>query len=84
MKVYALLDKKKSQFDGALMLAHADGHMGRTLVEAFKGTGHVVEKYPADFDVYQVAEFDLDSGQCNGAPKFVCNVAVLFDGGINA
>lgn len=77
MKLYALKDTKAGTF-GPVMLALNDGHMGRTVVESFRGSGHTVEKYPGDFDLYQVGEYDQESGATESLVRFVCGVSVLF------
>lgn len=84
MKLYSLRDVKAGTY-GPVMMAQNDGHMGRTLVESFRGSGHTVEKYPGDFELFQIAEFDASAGTTDRELRFVCNVSVLFDGGkVNA
>lgn len=77
MKLYALLDKKMGQH-GVVMMGANDGHMCRTLRENIPGSKSTVELYPEDFDLYQVGEFDGDSGNVSGEYRFVCNLAVIF------
>lgn len=85
MRVYAMLDKKKAVFDSVLMLAHSDGHVVRSIKESFTGSNHTIEKFPEDFDLYEVAEFAMDSGQVLPSSRFVCNVGVVLNGGgVNA
>lgn len=76
MKLYALKDVKSGQF-GPVMLAQNDAHMCRTCVEAFSGTRETVARFPGDFELFQVAEYDVDSGGNSQQIRFVCNMDVV-------
>lgn len=77
MFMYSLFDKKAGQYDPAVLLGHSDGHMTRQLDEAFRGSKNTVEKYPDDYDLYQVGEFDQASGTVIALGRFVCNMSVV-------
>lgn len=84
MKLYSLRDVKAGVYGGILM-AMNDGHMSRILAERFAGSEETVAKFPDDFELYEVGEFDTDTGAMVGAVKFVCSVGlVLKPGGLNA
>lgn len=80
-RMYSLLDKKGG-FYGAILLAETDGLAGRQLDEMFRGQAHTVAKFPADFDLYEVAVFDeLSGGVSSEGPRFVCNMSVVLESG---
>jgi len=76
VKLYSFLDKKMSLY-GPVMMGHNDGQMSRTIVESFRGSKHLVEKYPEDFDLYEVGEFSEQSGVIVSAVRFVSNASVF-------
>lgn len=76
MKLYALKDVKSGQF-GPVMLAQNDMHMTRTLQEAFEGSRETVARFPGDFELFQVAEYDTLSGGTDQQIRFVCNMDVV-------
>lgn len=78
MFLYAMLDKKAGVY-GPVMMAHNDVHMTRVLQETFRGSSHTVEKFPEDFDLYQVASYDGESGEVDRSLRFVANVGVLLN-----
>lgn len=78
MKLYALKDVKSGQF-GPVMLAHNDAHMTRSMVEVFKGSRETVAKFPQDFELYEVGEYNLDTGHIVSSPRFVCSAALALD-----
>lgn len=75
-KLYALFDKKASQYGGVL-IGQADGHMARIVEERFRGSNDTVERFPQDFDLYQLGEYDMDSGHILPEVRFVSNVGVF-------
>lgn len=78
MRLYSLLDKKAATF-GSIMMAPTDGMMCRT-IEEMTQEGHTVRRYPEDFDLYYVGDFDDQSGRVGEpeAPGFIVNMAVIF------
>lgn len=76
MKLYALKDVKSGTF-GPVMLAQNDAHMCRTLVEAFEGSRETVARFPSDFELFMVAEYDTASGGSKQDIRFVCNMDVV-------
>lgn len=80
MKVYSMLDKKMAMYT-PVMLAMSDGHVCRNIQEQFEGTKAAPERFPEDFDLYQVAEFIPESGVVTGDLRFVCNLSVIFKNG---
>lgn len=80
MKLYAMKDLKVGTF-GGVMMGVSDGHIGRIIKENFKGSGHTVERYPQDFDLFELGEMNPESGGITVELRFVCNVGVLLTEG---
>lgn len=76
MRLFSLLDKKSGSY-GGILIAASDGHVGRIVQERFAGSGDTVEKYPSDFDLYDLGEYDTESGLITPCTRFVVNLAVL-------
>lgn len=77
--VFSLLDRKTREF-GQLILAHNEESMERLIIDTCKGTGNMIDKYPEDFDLFKVGEFESETGFLeSGTPQLVGNVAVTFD-----
>lgn len=83
MKLYAMKDVKTGSF-GPVMMGQNDGHMSRTIGETFRGSNHTVERYPGDFELYQIGEMEEISGAVDGALRFVCNVSVILEPKVGA
>jgi len=77
-RVYSIYDKKMQEF-GQLAVAKNDETFRRAVVENVKGSGSLIEKYPVDYQVFRVAEFDSSSGFISGYTPvvLVCEVAEL-------
>lgn len=82
MMMYALLDKKAGTY-GGILLAASDGHVSRIIEERFRGSGETVEKYPEDFDLYALGEYNVDSGAIVPLVKFIVNLGVIIPNGRN-
>lgn len=78
MLLYSLKDIKSGMF-GPVMMAQNDAHMCRTLVEAFDGSKETVARFPGDFELFQIAEYSLDSGGSNQQLRFVCSMQLVLD-----
>lgn len=81
-KVYSVYDKKLQEF-GQLAVSKNDESMRRALYDGVKGSQSMIEKYPQDFDLYRVGEFDPQQGVLTGytSPSIlVCNVGDLLGG----
>lgn len=75
-KLYAVRDVKSDSF-GAPMSIASLGLAKRALVEIVKGGQGPVALYPADFMLYELGEYDEDSGTITPvlpAPRFVATV----------
>lgn len=80
MLVYSLFDRKVKEY-GALVLMNNDAAVCRALQESLRevkrGSSTIV-KYPEDFDIMCVGEFDPESGMLIGEPvRFVTNVGEI-------
>lgn len=77
MRVYTLYDRKLRQY-GNLVLGTNDAGIIRALREA-KGADSTMGKYPEDFDLCCVGEFDEESGALDGfGSQIVVNIGDLF------
>lgn len=80
MYVYSLFDEK-SQTYGTPFFQLADGQATRSLQELVKDSQSLVSKYPEDFILYNIAEFDEVTGlitpKPNPAEGFICRASAL-------
>lgn len=76
MKLYAVRDCKADSF-GAPMSIASVGIARRVLLETAQQGNSPLAKYPEDFSLYELGEYDADSGEirpCKPAPVFVATV----------
>lgn len=77
--VYSVFDRKLKEY-GQPILAKNHEAIRRTVVDGIRGSGGMVEKHAADFDVMCVGTFDVDSGDLQGqAPQLIANVAEILE-----
>lgn len=76
VKLYAMKDVKTGSF-GPVMMGQNDGHMSRTIGETFRGSGHTVERYPGDFELFEIGEMVEGTGEVTGCLRYVCSVSVI-------
>lgn len=78
MLVYSLFDRKMAEY-GPLVLGNNDEAVKRALREVVSGSaGVTMVKFPEDFDLYCLGEFDQVSGELDGEmPRLVFNVSSL-------
>lgn len=62
MKLYSLLDTKAKVY-GAPFAAPNDGIAGRLVMEALRDPQSMVAKYPNDFQLYCLGEYDEHTGE---------------------
>jgi len=79
MKLYALKDLKVGTFS-QVMMAQNDGHLSRNLQEGLTGQ-ETQAKFPGDFEVWQVAEYDWNTGGVEPSLRFVCSLSVILSKG---
>lgn len=65
--IYSVLDRKLREY-GQLGLARNDEAVQRAIGDQVRGSGTLMEKYPGDFDLYCVGEFDSETGVVEGYP----------------
>lgn len=76
MRIYSLLDTKLKEF-GGLVLGANDEIVKRALREGVP-VGSSLEKYPEDFNLYVVGDFDATTGVLSPIqPQLVDNVKVI-------
>jgi len=83
MRVYSVFDKKLQEF-GQLAVSKNDESMRRAMFDGVKGSNSMIEKYPEDYDLYCVGEFEQAQGLLSGwkGPAIlVCNAADLMAAG---
>lgn len=80
MKVYALFDEK-SQSYGTPFFQLADGQASRSLQELVNDPQSLVAKYPEDFALYKLGEFDERTGMLNAlnVVEFICRASAFSD-----
>lgn len=62
MNVYSIFDRKLRQY-GQLMLERNDFALQRGLADGIRANGEaLLAKHPEDFDLYQVGEFNEETG----------------------
>lgn len=85
MKIYSLFDRKLREYGQLVTMVNDDGVMrAMKEMQAQSNGGSTLEKYPEDFDLMCVGEFDPQTGILNiesAVPRLVCNVASLIGGG---
>lgn len=59
------------------MMAHNDALCSRILQDTFRGSKNQVELHPADFDLYDICNYNEENGKTDGEPRFVCNMTVV-------
>lgn len=83
MRVYALYDRKVREYGQQLVVGRNDETVMRSLLE-LKGSEALPGKYPEDFELYALGEYDQRSGQLAPAipPVFVIGLHTLFNVGV--
>lgn len=79
MNVYSLFDRKLRQY-GQLVVERNDFVVQRGLADGIKGASEsLLARHPDDHDLYQVGQFDDESGVLVPMvpPRLVCNVQEL-------
>jgi len=79
VKVFTLRDKKVEVF-GLPFCAQNEKAAQRMVQQSMEMTNSQIGRYPEDFDVYEIAEFDDNNGQINHDvhhPHFVCSAVSL-------
>lgn len=80
MRVYSLFDRKMKEY-GSLVLGTNDATMGRALKEAVLNPQSPMFKYPEDFDLMCLGDFDVENGDIEGqTPQLVFNCKEVLNG----
>lgn len=80
MNVYAIYDRKMREYGHQLVLERNDFVVQRGLADGIQQAGEsLLAKHPGDHDLYQVGEFDVETGQLSPAvtPRLVCSIREL-------
>lgn len=73
MRVYSLFDRKMKEY-GSLVLGSNDASTVRALKEMLMGSQSTVSKYPGDYDLMCLGDFDVENGDIVGeTPRLVVN-----------
>lgn len=77
MRLYAIYDKKAMSY-GEPIMAVNDAVMCRTIKDVIAGA-HPVARYPEDYDLYALGDYDVDTGKIDVDVNrvFVCNLSVV-------
>lgn len=80
LKIYSVYDKKSMVYHPG-QYCHNDGHAMRFFAMQFQNPDTVMGKYPEDFDIYRIGEFDDATGLLSSDQnvEFVVNVKALLD-----
>lgn len=81
MQLFSILDRKLKEF-GPVVVMKNEAAIRRALVEANDGKSGMF-KYPDDFDVYLLGDFDVETGvilPC-GVPVVLDSVFTILGGG---
>lgn len=78
MRIYSLLDLKVREY-GALVLGSTDEAIKRAVRDGIPGSNSTISKYPGDFNLMYLGEFDDETGVIVpvAVPLLVENVGVL-------
>lgn len=73
--IYAIRDEKVGTFMQPFMCVN-DGVMRRSLIDALRGSGNLIEKYSSDFKVYVLCQIDTSTGKiaAESVPELVESV----------
>lgn len=77
-KLYSLRDSKAEVYNPP-QIYKTDGEATRSLHKAVNDPATFVNRYPEDYDLYQIGEFDEDKGRYINldAPRHVCKAITL-------
>jgi len=81
MRMYSVYDRKLREY-GSVLLAPNDGVMARTILTGVRGSSSLMEKYPEDFQVEHVGNFDISTGlvtPVEGRPEIVISLEKLLE-----
>lgn len=79
MNLYTIRDKK-ADVVMAPFAAPTDGVACRSILEAFRDASSMVSKYPSDYELIQVGEYDEKTGELAPMPaRLVVQVQVLWE-----
>jgi len=72
MEMYAIYDRKLREY-GSILLSPNEASMFRTIQVGVKGSQSLMEKYPTDFELHKLGEFDSSTGEVkvDGRPHVV-------------
>lgn len=81
LRSFSLYDRKTLSFWKPFFFLH-EGEAQRALAELVRDLSTMVGKYPTDFDLVEVGEFDDQTGGYQPClPRVVCNAASLLPPG---
>lgn len=72
--VYALFDRKLREY-GAPVISKNEETMRRALVTELKGSNSMPDKYPEDFDLYELGTLDQDTGAIAPRVALIANLS---------
>lgn len=79
LRMYSVYDKKSQVYHPG-QYCHNDPHALRFFSMQFENKDSVMGKYPEDFDIYRVGEFDDSTGLVKSCtPEYIINVYALLN-----
>lgn len=78
LRVYAIYDKKSKLYNQVIFSQNAGCAM-RSYTSLVFERSNMMSRFPADYDIYDIGEFDDNSGKLSGcdAPVFICSLESL-------
>lgn len=80
MEMYSVYDRKLREY-GAILLSANQAAMYRTIQVGVRGSNSLMEKYPGDFELHKVGEFNTEFGEIttNGRPEVVALLSDILE-----
>lgn len=81
MLLFSLFDRKLREYAQLVQANNAES-VKRALLDGVRGSKSLVEKYPQDFDLMELGEFDVETGVIlpRQVPLFIDNLGSLLGG----
>lgn len=78
LKVYSVYDEKAGIFAQPFFMPNK-GTALRAMSGVFKNTEHEFSKFPQDYTIYELGDYDDNSGRINSydKPEHVCRISEL-------
>jgi len=80
MEMYSVYDRKLREY-GAILLSQNEAACFRMIQVGVKGSGSLMEKYPADFELHKVGLFNTELGEVttSGRPEVIATLSEILE-----